>query len=349
MYDQDACFMKRGLFTLLLVGILFLPMDLSATTTPDNDLPDGLYAEFITSKGTILVSLEFEKVPMTVANFVGLAEGKIKNSANPEGSPYFNGLVFHRVVEDFMIQGGDPQGNGSGGPGYNFPDEFYPGLTHHSAGTLSMANAGSYTNGSQFFITHKPTPWLDYQHSVFGYVLIGQEVVDAISQGDTINQIKIIRKGEKAMDFDALNIFTQEKSKWELQKEEIEKAQFQRLITGLYPDAKIHESGLMYIIHKEGEGQQATPGMNVEVHYDGKLMNGRKFDSSYDRNQPLQFRLGVGNVIKGWDIGIALLKVGGKAKLFVPHKLGYGEQGYPNVIPGRATLMFDVEVVSVKP
>lgn len=341
--------MNKGILLIILFGSIFSQMVNAANTNLDGDLADGLYAELVTNKGSIIVMLEFEKVPMTVANFVALAEGKMDNKAKPAGEPYFDGLVFHRVIADFMIQGGDPKGNGTGGPGYNFPDEFYPGLTHKQAGTLSMANSGSFTNGSQFFITHVPTPWLDYQHSVFGYVVVGQDVVNSIAQGDTIKQIKIIRKGDKAMDFESLNIFTQEKSKWELQREEIEKAQFQRLISGLYPEAQIHESGLMYIIDSVGTGEQATAGQTVQVHYTGKLMNGKQFDSSHSRNQPIEFRLGAGNVIKGWDIGIAMLKVGGKAKLFIPHSLGYGVNGYPDVIPGRATLVFDVELVSIKP
>lgn len=164
--------------------------------------PDGLYAEFNTAKGIIICRLEYQKVPLTVANFVGLAEGKIKNTARPLGKPYYDSLTFHRCIPDFMIQGGDPSGNGSGGPGYRFIDEFHPDLTHDGPGVLSMANAGPLTNGSQFFITHKETPWLNFRHSVFGKVVSGQDVVNAITDGTLINQVRIIRKGADAAAYD---------------------------------------------------------------------------------------------------------------------------------------------------
>lgn len=180
------------------------------------DLPDGLYANMQTSKGDILLYLEFQKTPLTVANFAGLSEGAIENKAKPLGTPYYDGLKFHRVIADFMIQGGDPSGNGSGGPGYKFKDEFHSDLKHNSPGILSMANAGPFTNGSQFFITHKETPWLDGKHTVFGHVVRGQEVVNAIAQGDTINHIEIIRHGKEAKKFDPVAIFNAAKEKGEV-------------------------------------------------------------------------------------------------------------------------------------
>lgn len=176
-------------------------------------LAKGLYAEITTTRGTILVQLEFEKTPLTVANFVGLAEGKIKNTAKKEGVPYYDSIKFHRVIPNFMIQGGDPTGTGQGGPGYSFKDEFVPGLTFTGPGILAMANAGPATNGSQFFITHVKTAWLDNRHTVFGHVITGQEVVNAIQQNDVILHIKIIRKGKPARKFKAEKVFEELRNK----------------------------------------------------------------------------------------------------------------------------------------
>ncbi|MGB5554852.1 MAG: peptidylprolyl isomerase, partial [Flavobacteriaceae bacterium] len=143
-------------------------------------MQEGIYAKFITSKGEILVSLTYDKTPGTVGNFVALAEGNQENKAKKLGEPYYDGLKFHRVIPDFMVQGGCPQGTGTGDPGYKFDDEFHVDLTHNGPGVLSMANAGPGSNGSQFFITHVATPWLDNKHTVFGNVVQGQDVVDAI-------------------------------------------------------------------------------------------------------------------------------------------------------------------------
>ena len=190
-----------GAFCLVLLTLY------SCKKTMLSEQPDGMYAQMTTNKGDILIQLEMEKTPFTVANFVALAEGNMPNNAKAEGVPYYDGLTFHRVIDNFMIQGGDPQGTGRGGPGYRFKDEFNPTLRHSRAGVLSMANAGPGTNGSQFFITHVPTPWLDNNHTVFGFVIEGQDVVNAIRQGDTIKTLQIIRKGAAAEAFDAVAIF----------------------------------------------------------------------------------------------------------------------------------------------
>ena len=324
-----------------------LAVALMATINTNNLNKEGMYAKIKTNKGDIMLELEFEKTPLTVANFVGLAEGKIKNNKKEVGEPYYDGLKFHRVIADFMIQGGCPDGNGMGGPGYQFPDEIHPDLKHSGPGILSMANAGPGTNGSQFFITHKETPWLDGKHTVFGKVTEGQDVVDAIAQDDKIIKIDIIRKGENAKKFDSKAIFDKELEK--LEKQAAEKAKkAKEAIDALKKGAKVTSSGLAYKIIKKGTGAKAEAGKTVSVHYTGKLSNGTKFDSSYDRNQPIEFELGRGRVIKGWDEGISLLNVGSKATFIIPPDLAYGARGAGGVIPPNATLIFDVELVEIK-
>lgn len=195
--------------SLLAFALLLIASTSFAKKDKKPKMEPGLYAEMTTTKGVILIKLEFEKTPMTVANFVGLAEGKIKNTAKKDGAPYYDSLKFHRVIPNFMIQGGDPKGNGTGGPGYKFKDEIHPDLKHTGPGILSMANAGPGTNGSQFFITHVQTAWLDGKHTVFGHVVSGQEVVNAIVQGDMIIKVKIIRKGKPAKKFKADKVFAE--------------------------------------------------------------------------------------------------------------------------------------------
>lgn len=309
-------------------------------------MQDGLYAKITTTKGDILINLEFEKTPGTVGNFVALAEGQMENSAKALGEPYYDGLKFHRVISDFMIQGGCPLGTGTGNPGYQFDDEFHPDLKHDGPGVLSMANAGPGTNGSQFFITHVPTPWLDNNHTVFGKVNSGQDVVDSIGQEDVIEQVEIIRVGEKAENFNAKEAFSSfEASKAERLKKEKEarEAELDELAAGFEKT----DSGLRYQIIQKGEGQSAEKGKNVSVHYRGQLPDGTVFDSSYKRNQPIDFQLGVGQVIPGWDEGISLLKVGDKARFVIPSDLAYGSRGAGGVIPPNATLIFDVELMKV--
>jgi peptidyl-prolyl cis-trans isomerase A (cyclophilin A) len=308
---------------------------------------NGLYAKFHTSKGSILVDLTFEKTPGTVGNFVALAEGNMDNEARPQGKPYYDGLKFHRVIADFMIQGGCPQGAGTGNPGYSFDDEFHPELKHDKPGVLSMANSGPATNGSQFFITHVATPWLDNKHTVFGFVVEGQEIVDAIAQDDLIESLEIVRVGEAATAFNAIEafrVFEGSREKRIAEAKAAQKAKLDEVAAG-YEETP---SGLRYKILQKGNGAQATKGAGVSVHYKGQLLDGTVFDSSYKRKQPIDFNVGVGQVIKGWDEGIQLLKVGDKARLVIPSDLAYGSAGAGGVIPPDAMLIFDVELVAVK-
>jgi len=310
-------------------------------------MKDGLYAKFSTPKGTILFALTYAETPGTVGNFVGLAEGTIKNDVQAEGTPYYDGLKFHRVIEDFMVQGGCPQGSGVGGPGYQFNDEFHPDLKHDKPGILSMANAGPGTNGSQFFITHIATPWLDGKHTVFGSVIEGQDVVDAIAQNDTIDTLEIIRVGQAAEAFDAADAFANFESNRLKAIEEQKKAQ-EAALASVTEGYEKTASGLFYKIETPGAGASPSQGQNVSVHYKGSLLDGTVFDSSYKRNQPIDFALGVGQVIKGWDEGIALLSKGAKATFIIPADLGYGSAGAGGVIPPDATLQFEVELVDFK-
>ena len=307
---------------------------------------NGIYAKFITPKGDILVNLEYEKTPGTVGNFVALAEGNLENSAKPQGTPYYNGLKFHRVIPDFMIQGGCPLGTGTGSPGYQFDDEIHSDLRHDEPGVLSMANAGPGTNGSQFFITHVATPWLDGKHTVFGKVVEGQDAVDAVAQGDEMS-VEIIRVGAEAEAWNAVESFrTFEGAR--AKREAEEKRKQQEILDQVSAGYDKTESGLRYKILQNGDGKQATQGAMVSVHYKGQLLDGTVFDSSYKRRQPIDFPVGVGKVIAGWDEGIQLLKVGDKARLVIPSNLGYGPRGAGGVIPPNATLIFDVELMDVK-
>ncbi|SDQ56770.1 peptidylprolyl isomerase [Flagellimonas zhangzhouensis] len=310
-------------------------------------MQDGIYAKFNTSKGEILVKLTHDKTPGTVGNFVALAEGNMENSAKPQGTPYYDGLKFHRVIADFMIQGGCPSGTGTGDPGYKFDDEFHPELVHDKPGVLSMANAGPGTNGSQFFITHVATPWLDNKHTVFGHVVEGQDIVDAIAQGDQIESLEIVRIGDEAENWNAIEAFRVFEGARERRIAEA-KAQAEAEMEKLAAGFDKTDSGLRYKIIQKGSGAKAEKGNTVSVHYEGALTNGQIFDSSYKRKQPIDFTLGVGQVIPGWDEGIGLLKVGDKARFVIPSHLAYGSAGAGGVIPPNATLIFDVELMGVK-
>ena len=307
-------------------------------------MKEGIFAHFKTEKGNIKIQLTYDKTPGTVGNFVGLTEGSLENKVSLNGEPYYDGLKFHRVIPDFMIQGGCPNGTGMGGPGYQFDDEFHPDLKHDRPGILSMANSGPGSNGSQFFITHTSTPWLDGKHTVFGLLVEGQEVVDSITQGDAIQKITIERVGADAKAWDAnsaFDVFVNEKAARLKARRDAAETELDELTEGMDRT----DSGHFYKITRKGFGNLPPKGCNVSVHYRGMMPDGTIFDSSYKRNEPISFPLGKGRVIKGWDEGIALLKKGSIAKLVIPSELAYGSRGVDGIIPPDATLIFEVELV----
>jgi len=359
--------MTKILLTLLSISMLitsFAAVNGKGKKPKKSKLEHGIYAEFTTSKGIILIQLEFEKAPMTVANFVGLAEGKFTADTTEYKSPFYNGLKFHRVINDFMIQGGDPDGTGSGGPAHRFLDEIHPDLKHTGAGILSMANSGPNTNGSQFFITHKATPWLDGKHTVFGHVTAGLDVVNAIEQGDVMSEVKIIRKGRLARKWKASKQYATVMEVYK-KKEEARIAQYAKIAamtkdeysTYMYqevkkdfPNAQMSNSGLVYIIEKNGVGPKPTQGAKMSIHYTGTFRkSGEKFDSSVDRGQPMNFEFLKQRMVPGFEEGISLLSKGGKAKIIIPYYAAYGAEGRPGAIPPYSDLVFDIETVDLQP
>lgn len=364
------------------ISFLSLLISLTACKAQYPDLEDGIYAEFITTKGTMVAKLNYNKTPVTVANFVSLAEGE--NTMVDEkykGKKFYNGTVFHRIINDFMIQGGDPLGTGAGNPGYKFMDEFNPDLTHDKAGILSMANSGPKTNGSQFFISDKATPHLDNRHTVFGELVLGLDVEDSISNVKTgannkpevdvvITELNIIRKGKEAKKFDAPDIFINHFAKAEQkEKEAIEKAEALLKATkekfkNQKEEAITLPSGLQYVITEKGTGKKLTENAEVLTHYavyfeDGKLLDTSKLETAEALNsvnerkksanayKPITANIGPdASMIAGFKEGLQQLSVGDKATLFIPYHLAYGEAGNRG-IPGKSNIIFEVEIIEL--
>ena len=333
--------MKKPFPVIALAVLSTLPAAAQTST-----LPDGLYAQITTERGVIVLSLEYQKAPMTVSNFVGLAEGTLKANGTV-GKKYFDGLTFHRVEPGFVIQGGDPQGNGRGGPGYEFPNETRPDLKHDAEGVVAMANAGPDTNGSQFYITLKAVPFLDGGYSIFGHVVQGMDVVKAIKPGDHMKTVRILRVGSAAgafsvtqQGFDAL--VAKAKSD-EIERKKMERPDALAQIEKKWPKLTTTKTGLMFEVMKEGQGGSPSATSQVVVNYTGSLLDGKVFDSTSGRGKPATFQ--VNQVIPGWTEALLSMKRGEKVLLVIPPELGYGARGYPGVIPPNAFLVFEVELV----
>ena len=311
---------------------------------------DGVFAIMETSKGSIVLELFYEKTPLTVTNFVGLAEGTLDAA---KGKPFYDGLKFHRVIADFMIQGGDPEGTGRGGPGYRFADECFDDLTFDKPGYLAMANAGPGTNGSQFFITHVPTEWLNGKHTIFGQVVNqdSQKVVNAVAQDDKIVKLTIVRQGEKAKNFTATQAdFDRLASEAKAKAEEAKKAANAKKIAEVeknFPGFAVDSNGIYWKTKKAGNGIKIGGRKNVACEYKGYLVNGTVFDKSAGRG-PLEFVTASGQMIPGFDIMVQDMSLGEKRTVVIPSDLAYGDQGYPGVIPGGAYIAFDIEVVKAR-
>lgn len=364
--------------------LLAISLSLLACNDEYSDLNEGLYAEFETNRGDFVAELFFEQTPVTVASFVSLAEGN-----NPmvdstyKDKKFYEGIRFHRIIDGFVIQGGDPTASGSGGPGYRFPDEIVDTLSHDDKGILSMANAGPGTNGSQFFITLAPTPNLDGRHTVFGQVLVGQEVVDSIGKVETdpsdrpveevlIKEVNIIRKGKAAKDFDAPKVFEEElasiKEEEEATAQRMEEAKTENVerFEAFREDAEKLESGLEIYFEEKGDGEKPSNGQMVEVVYEGYFEDGTLFDTNREElaremglfNQQRKDQDGYGAMtipygpdapmIPGFKEGIQQMSVGDKAILFIPSHLAYGETGAGGVIPPNTDLIFSVELQGIQ-
>ena len=363
-----------------LLSAMFVFFSCNSQKKAYKDLGDGLFADIETTKGHIVVKLNYKEVPTTVANFVTLAEGK-NNFVKVEykGKPFYNGTIFHRVIDGFMIQGGDPTGTGMGDPGYRFEDEFVPSLKHSKKGILSMANSGPNTNGSQFFITQVPTPHLDGRHTVFGETVKGEEVINAIAKAPRngqdrpnedikIKNITIVANGKDAEKFDAVKVFDNYfKSVAEREKEKEERvkrasAKFLEEIKVQEPQAKVLPSGVKIFTINNGEGKQPKQTEFAMVNYAGYLRNGALFDSnikeveeSYGKYQamreqqngyqPIPFPYTPSaQLIPGFKEALLTMKVGDKIRVFIPATLGYGEAGAGDVVPPNSDLIFDIEI-----
>ncbi len=332
--------MRTALLTAVSLAALLVP----ACASPGRDLPAGLYAEIVTNRGEILIRLHPERAPLTVMNFVGLAEGTIDNDHAP-GRPFYDGLTFHRVEPGFVIQGGDPRGNGSGGPGYQFPTETHAELRHDRPGVVAMANSGPDTNGSQFYITKAPTPHLDGGYNVFGEVIEGMDVVTSIVAGDRMREVRIIRSGETATGYTAsteefLQLVAQVEEEREAARRLAREASL-RDLRDRYPTLQEDASGLLLARIRDGAGELPGQGQEIDVHIVWSLPDGTQLDSTRDRDTPHRFIYLRDRLIPGLEMAIGTMKVGERTVALVPPDLW--SAGRPPMIPADSYVVFDIE------
>ncbi len=363
----------------LAILFLFMSLAFASCQTKYPGLDKGVYAEFVTNKGTFVAKLYNEQAPLTVANFVALSEGTNDMvDSLYKGKPFYDGLTFHRIIKDFMIQGGDPKGDGSGNPGYRFPDEFADSLTHSKKGILSMANSGPGTNGSQFFITLKETPWLNGKHTIFGEIVKGQEIIDSLGTVETA------KPGDKPVDpiiLQTVSIintsgtkipsFTKEMENIELAKKEAEARKTKigaDVAVGfeeLKGKAQELPSGVKVFFTNKGDGAKPNEGDKILMNYAGYLSNGTLFDSNI-REKEEKFEMlsdqkiarnsytpmpsdysKEARLIPGFREGLLMMSVGDQATIFIPAHLGYGEQGAGGLIPPNSDLVFELELTDI--
>jgi len=359
--------MKLKAFVILIVWMCTASVTVSANSTEEK-YAKGIYAELNTNKGLIVLILEFKKVPMTTANFVGLAEGMIKNSALPDGVPYYNGTRFHRVVPNHVIQAGAPFSTDKTGPGYVYPNEIYPGLSHNRAGVLGMANGGPHTNGSQFYITLSDRSYLDGDYTVFGHVIQGMDVVNNIVQGDVIESVKIVRVGREAEEFkpdtDSFQKLIKMAEQRVKKEEERKKRTEAKIIQRNWPGAIEAENGSKFIIVKKGKGDKQETGTKLKVVYTGQFLDGRMFSSSTEEGKPVPageaepfiFEVGKSSVNPGLDAALMDMRKGEKRIVIFPAHLAYGTGGFYArekkgekrfVISPNTTLVYEIELLDI--
>jgi carboxypeptidase Q len=306
-----------------------------------NFMPDGIYADFNTNKGRISVLLDYKKTPMTVANFIGLAEGTLTNASYPKGIPFYKESIWHRVVKGHVIQGGepatvkDPANSDVNSTGYEIPNEISD-LSHNKAGMIGMANSGPNTNTCEYYITLADRSYLDGNYTLFGEVVDGMEVVNKIEKGDTTHSITIVRAGPESEKFivndDTFKELVEQQWKKVNYEKENKKLLLEKYIKDYYPELTTLPDGLRYKVLIQGQGNTPSNGSVIKVSYSGKLISGLNFASSADEGKPVPgtravafvHTLGKDGLLKGINEALLTMKSGEKRLLIVPPDLAYG-------------------------